>query len=289
MKPMLQAMRAAAQWRLLLMWLGCLLLPALLMALPVWLTLAAELDHTVHVAALARALDMVAIADLGSALRRNADALTTGGVGAVVLTLLLSPLLTGAAVTAARAAEPPGWRALVGGACELYPRMLRMLAWGLVPLTALAALGTALADASFEHAREAIVYSAAYPWEVAAAVVAALAMVFANLTLDLGRTVLAVDRRRTHAVPAWWHGLRLLWQRPGGVLLAWLVPTVAGLLLAALLGAARVQVPALGAAGTLGAVLLAQLVVLALGWMRAARLFALIALAQRLDGPPHLH
>jgi hypothetical protein len=203
--------------------------------------------------------------------------------------LLLSPLLTGAAVTAARAAEPPGWRTLCTGACELYPRMLRMLGWGLVPLTAMAALGTALGDAAFAHAREVVLYSEAYPWEIAAAVAAGLLMLFANLALDLGRTALALDRRRPQAIRAWWHGLRLLWQRPGGVLLAWLVPTVAGLLVAALFGAARVHVPPLGAAGTLGAVLLAQLAVLALGWMRIARLFALIALAQRLAGPPHLH
>jgi hypothetical protein len=37
-------------------------------------------------------------------------------------------------------------------------------------------------------------------------------------------------------------------------------------------------VPALGTAGTIGAAVLAQLVVLVLGWMRMARLFALTAL-----------
>jgi hypothetical protein len=48
-------------------------------------------------------------------------------------------------------------------------------------------------------------------------------------------------------------------------------------------------VPALGIGGTLGAVLLAQLIVLALAWMRMTRLFALVALAQRDAGPAHLH
>jgi hypothetical protein len=49
------------------------------------------------------------------------------------------------------------------------------------------------------------------------------------------------------------------------------------------------HVPAIGAAGTLGALLLAQLLVLVLGWMRMARLFGLILLAQEQAGPAHLH
>jgi hypothetical protein len=39
-------------------------------------------------------------------------------------------------------------------------------------------------------------------------------------------------------------------------------------------------VPALGTLGTIGAVVLAQLVVVVLGWMRAARLMALAALVR---------
>jgi hypothetical protein len=57
-----------------------------------------------------------------------------------------------------------------------------------------------------------------------------------------------------------------------------LAVTAAGLVIAALLAFARVHVPALGTVGTAGAVVLAQLVVLVLGWMRMARLFALTAL-----------
>jgi hypothetical protein len=39
-------------------------------------------------------------------------------------------------------------------------------------------------------------------------------------------------------------------------------------------------VPAIGAGGTAGAFLLAQLAVLVLGWMRSARLFAMMALVR---------
>jgi hypothetical protein len=56
--------------------------------------------------------------------------------------------------------------------------------------------------------------------------------------------------------------------------------TGVGLLLAGLLALARLQVPALGVGGTMGAVLLTQLAVLVLGWMRSARLFAMMALTR---------
>jgi hypothetical protein len=56
--------------------------------------------------------------------------------------------------------------------------------------------------------------------------------------------------------------------------------TAVGLVAAALLAFARLHVPALGALCTVGAVVLAQLAVVALGLMRGARLFALLALVR---------
>lgn len=73
MKRLVDAARAALQWRLLLLWLACLLLPAALAALPVWMLLARELDHSVHVPALARALDMIALTDLSTAVARERE------------------------------------------------------------------------------------------------------------------------------------------------------------------------------------------------------------------------
>lgn len=289
MRRLLPAAGAALQWRLLLLWLACLLLPAVLATLPVWLLLARELDHSVHAPALAQALDMVAITDLGTAANRERESLTAAGAGALIVTLLLSPFLTGAVVTAARAPQPPRLRELLAGAGEQYPRMSRMLAWAVVPLGAAALLGGQLADAARGHAAQAITYADTQPWQVAAAIGAVLLVLLANLTLDAGRAMLAIDRRRTGAVRAWLDGLALLWRRPGGALLAWAIPTAAGLALAALLGWGRMHVPAIGVAGTAGALLLAQAVVLAVAWMRMARLFALVALAREAAGPPHLH
>ncbi|WP_211517369.1 hypothetical protein, partial [Pseudoduganella buxea] len=81
------------------------------------------------------------------------------------------------------------------------------------------------------------------------------------------------------AVAGWWRGLQLLARRPGPVLLAYGLFTVTGLLLAALLALGRLQVPPLGPAGFTGALLLTQLIALVLGWMRVARLFALVRIA----------
>ncbi|MUI12147.1 hypothetical protein GJV26_06600 [Massilia dura] len=289
MRTTLHAARTALQWRLLLLWLACLLLPAALLAVPVGLVLSEQLDHSVHAPALARALDLVAIADLGTGIDRNGKPLTAAAAAAVLLTLLLSPLLTGAAVAAARAPERLRCRELLAGAAIQYPRMFRMLLWGAVPLGVAAALGSRLAEAADGRMERAIAWSDAQPWQVGAAVAAVLLVLLANLTLDTGRAALAIDLRRTSAVKAWWRGLALVRQRPGGVLLAWAGPTVAGLLLAALLAWGRLHVPAIGLAGTAGALLLAQLIVLVLAWMRMTRLFALVALARRQAGPAQLH
>jgi hypothetical protein len=243
----------------------------------------------VHAPALARALDLVAIADLGTDMDRNGKTLTAIGGAAVVLTLLLSPLLTGAVVVAARTPHRLPVRDLLAGAAAQYPRMLRMLVWAAVLLGATGLLARRLGDAANAHMDKAITYADAQPWQVAATVAAALLLLLANLTLDTGRAALAIDLRRTSAVKAWWRGLALLRRQPGGVLLAWAVPTAGGLLLAALLAWGRLHVPAIGIGGTLGAVLLAQLIVLVLAWMRMTRLFALVALARQQAGPAQLH
>ncbi len=47
----MRASRAALQWRLLLLWLGLLLIPTVVAVIPLWRTLSASLDQAVHAAA----------------------------------------------------------------------------------------------------------------------------------------------------------------------------------------------------------------------------------------------
>lgn len=275
----LHAARAALQWRLLLWWAVLLLLPTAVAALPVWELLSASLDHSVYAARLAGRLDMIAYADIMHAARdQYAPALGAGSLVALALTLLLSPLLAGMALAAARAPEPLASGTLLAAGAQCYPRLARMLAWSVVPLGVAVTVGSSahhLAGQVAETARlEADAERAAHLATLATVVL----LLLAHATIDVGRAMLAADRRRTSAIGAWWRGCGQLVRRPLALLGTWLGITAAGLFVAALLAFARVHVPALGTLGTIGAVVLAQLVVLVLGWMRMARLFALTAL-----------
>ncbi|WP_323143917.1 hypothetical protein [Massilia phyllosphaerae] len=277
----LRAAGAALQWRLLLWWVLLLVLPAIVAALPVWRMLSANLDYAVHAPQLAARLDMLAIADIGASLQeRWSTAVGTGGMVALALTLLLSPLLSGMTIAAARAPGRLGMGALLTGGAQEYPRMLRTLVWAVVPLGIAGLLAGAAFRAAGNTATNALLETDAAHASRSAALVALLVFVIVHATVDAGRALLGSERQRKSAVVAWFGGVRLLLRRPLALLGSYVVITAIGLTLAALLALARVQVPALGAGGTVGAILLAQLIVVVLGWMRSARLFALMALAR---------
>jgi hypothetical protein len=277
----LRATRGALQWRLLLWWAVLLLLPTIVATLPVWQLLSASLDHSVYAARLAERLDMIAFADIvGAAREHDAPALGMGGVVALALTLLLSPLLAGMAIAASRAPRRLGSGALLAAGAQEYPRLARMLVWSVVPLGVAGLLGAGAYRLAGRAAATALLESDANRAAHLAMLATAVLLVLAHATVDVGRAVLAADRRRTSAVAAWGHGCDLLVRRPLALLGAYLAVTAIGLVIAALLAFARTRVPALGTAGTIAAVALAQLAVLVLGWMRAARLFALLALVR---------
>ncbi|SFD49828.1 hypothetical protein [Massilia yuzhufengensis] len=277
---LLHALRPALQWRLMLLWLLALLLPALVAALPFWRMFAAAFDRTVNASAYARRLDLVAITDVMGLHTQHAAALAGGGIVALAMTLLLSPLLTGAAISAARAPSQLGFAALVAGGVHEYGRLLRMLLWAVVPFGVALFLGAIATDAADQHAAAAVLESSASHASWGAMAVAGLLLLLAHATLDAGRAVLALDRRRTSAVLAWRDGLGLLVRRPLATLGMYGGISVIGLGLAGALAVARLNLPALGAGSFLGGLLLAQLAVLALAWMRCARLFGMMEVAR---------
>lgn len=277
---LLRALRPALQWRLMLLWLLGLLLPLLAAALPVWVMLGDAFDRTVNAPALAQRLDLVAITDLMSLHTQHASALAGGGTVALALTLLLSPLLTGAAITAARAPAPLGFAALGAGGVHEYGRLLRMLLWAVVPLGVAVFLGAMAVGAADEHAAGSVLESSANTAALGATLLAGLLLMLAHATLDAGRAVLALDRRRKSAVLAWADGLGLLARRPLAAVGLYFAITLGGLALAAALAVARLNVPALGAGSFFAGLLLTQLAVLVLAWMRCARLFGLMELAR---------
>jgi hypothetical protein len=308
-------LRAALQWRLLLLWAGCLLAPAVLMALPLWRLLAGSFDHSVHAPALALDVDLTALADVMVNYSRSGAAFPLAAAEALVLTLLLSPLLSGMAISAMNtlgamgsvdakgpmnplstvgtmgtmgtmgttgSARPLGVRALLAGGLREYPRMARMLLVALVPLGLAAALGAWAMHAASSYGETATLQSSSDAARMAALLVLLLLLALAHSTLDAGRATLALDRRRRSAFLAWWQGCKLVLRRPRAALVTlavYLPITLAGLALAALLSVARIHLPPIKAAGVIAGFLLTQLIVMVLAWMRTARLFAMIELA----------
>lgn len=275
-----RAARIALQWRLLLLWTVLLLAASAAAALPVWQLLKTSLDHSVYAPRLATALDLSAIADLAEAARRYGTAIGDGGLVALALTLLLSPLLSGMTVAAARAPQQLGITGLLAGGVQEYPRLARMLLWAVVPLGIAAVLGGVALHAANKYGQSAILAADADHAGWLALAVLGLLLAAADASLDAGRAMLAVDRRRKSAVLAWWRGCGLLARRPLATLGTWLGISAVGLALAALAAVARLNVPALGIGGFIGAFALAQLAVVLLAWTRSARLCALMELAR---------
>lgn len=281
----LRSTGAALQWRLLLWWAILLLLPAIVAALPLWQLLSANLDHSVHAARLAEKLDMLAISDLLVVGReRHGAALGAGGLVALALTLLLSPLLTGMTIAAVQARQQAPQRLrfvpLLSAGAAHYGRLLRMLAWAVVPLGIAGAVAGMAFNAAGKTAETAILEADASHASHLAMFATVILLVIVHASIDAGRAILGNAPQRRSAFLAWWGGLKLLLRRPLSVLGSYVVVTAIGLAIAAALLLARMHVPALGAGGTVAAFLLTQLGVVVLGFMRGARLAALMELAR---------
>jgi hypothetical protein len=275
-----RAARAALQWRLMLLWVLGMLIPTAVLGITMWNMLAAQLDYSVRAADIARQMDMTVLSDLLGAHFRNTAAFNSAGVLALIATLLISPLLSGMAATAARAGAVPGFAVLASGGIAEYPRMLRMLVWSVVPLGIAAAIGGAAMDWAGDHAKTVILESDANLANWAAMAVTVLLLALAHATVDAGRAALVIERRRTSAVKAWWSGCKLLLKRPVFTFGVYLLISAAGLAIAAALTVGRINVAGANVAGFIGALLLVQLTVAVIGWMRSARLFAMVELAR---------
>jgi hypothetical protein len=158
--------------------------------------------------------------------------------------------------------------------------MFRMLLWSVVPLAIAGVLAGLAFKLAGKTAESAILESDAEQASRLALAAAVVVFALVHATIDAGRALLANERRRRSAIVAWWGGVRLMLRRPFSLLGVYVAVTGIGLVLAGLLALARLHVPALGTGGTAAAFLLTQLAVLVLGWMRSARLFAMMALVR---------
>jgi hypothetical protein len=273
------ALRGALQWRLWLLWIIATGTCALVGALPVWNWLRSIMDYSLDAGAVATGKGLPLLAE--ALMSRDAPlGLLVGGIQfATILMLLLAPLLTGAAVAAARSRETLGFGDLLRGGIGEYGPMLRMLIWSVIPLgIAIAAMMAIMAANASSH-EHAVLATELDLGRNIALIVGGLLWVLVHASLEAGRGWLAADGRLRSALKAWWRGLKLLMRRPFAVLSVYLITTLAGLLLAVLLIGVRQHLDASTGMGFLLAMLAGFGITAALAWSRIARLFGMQSLA----------
>jgi len=275
---LVQASRQALQWRLALLWLLAQALPLALLWLPLWLPLSTALDHSLSGRRLlaGEAQASLYIEVVQSLLRQPGVAAGSGGL---LILLLQLPWLAGVLMRAASSAERLDLRALIVGGLDQYGRMARLGVWSLGLLGLAAAAGGTLVHLANERGGQLTLESEAARMQHLALALAALLFALVQASLDAARAQLVHEPQRRSVVLAWFRAGAWLIRRPGVVCL-YLLLTAAGMLAAASLAWLRVQSPANGPMGLVAAFALGQALALSLGWMRAARLFALVASAR---------
>jgi hypothetical protein len=272
---------AALQWRLLLLWILLLLLPTAVATLPFWRALSSMLDHSIHAQAWATRFSATMVGDAMSAL--SASHWINGvALPGLLLTVLLSPFLNGMVVGSGRAGRPLGFSHLLQCGIVEYGRMFRLMLWSLLPYAVMVGLiGMAMHMAS-NASDKAVLESQADRASHLALFVAGVLFVLAQSIVESSRAAFIADPGLRSATRALGRGLMQLLRRPLSTLLCYVLISVVGYVVALVLGVGRVHTPAVGIAGLVVAILLAQLVVLAIGWVRVARLFALAEVARSL-------
>lgn len=273
-------MRTAVQWRLLLLWLLIMLIPATLVALPLRAMLGGLLDSSVHSADWAQGFNDIMFSDVIASFADHPQWLLTGMAIAQAVSLLLSPFLAGMVIGSGRAGRALGFGALLQSGLVEYGRMFRLLLWSLLPygvVIAVHLIGSNMAD---KHAEQAVLESQADQYAAIVHWILIIALVLAQAIVESARAAFIADPSLRSATRALGRGVKQLLRQPLKTLLFYLLVTLVGLVLAAMFGLWRIHVTAAGVGGFVFALLLSQLIVLALGWMRAARLFALAEVAR---------
>jgi hypothetical protein len=273
---------AAMQWRLLLLWVLLLLLPTAVVTLPFWRALSSVLDHSIHAQVWATRFDATMLGDAMSAL--NASHWVSGvALPGMLLTLLLLPFLNGMVVGSGRAGRALGFSHLLQCGIVEYGRMFRLMLWSILPYAVMGGLiGVALHMAE-GVGDKAVLESQADRALHLALFVAGVLFVLAQSIVESSRAAFIADAGLRSATRALGRGFMQLLRRPLSTLISYLLISVIGYAIALALGIGRVHTPAVGIIGLVLALLLAQLVVLVIGWVRVARLFALAEVARSLS------
>lgn len=272
-------LRAALQWRLLLLWMLGLLLPTAIVALPVWRSLAAQFDHSPRAAEIASRFDVMAMTEAVGNMGDSGAWFGGVGIGAGLIALLLAPWLSGLVVASIRAGHRLNFAGLISGGVREYGRMLRTMIWALLPLGIAIGIGAGAMGFAVKQAENAILAADAERAGNLSLLIAAALFVIAHASVEAGRGVLAADPSRRSAIRAWGRGSMLLLRRPLATLLVYLATALLGYGIAFGLGVLRINTSAADWPGLIAGVLLTQSIVVALAWGHTARLYALADLA----------
>jgi hypothetical protein len=266
---------AALQWRLLLLWMLATLLAAAIATLPLLQALGSLLDRSTHVHAWAHQFDGLMFNDVVKSLSREHTTLHGAGLASLLVMVLLLPWLNGMVVASGRAGRTLGFGGLLQGGLGEYGRMLRLTLWTLVPYALAALLIQMGFDRSDDRADVVLLESQADTAQHLALWGAAIVVVLAQAWVESARAAFIADVGLRSATVAMVRGLLQLLRRPLSTLLVYLLLTALGFAIALGFGLLRAHSLAVGTQGLLLGFVLSQLVVVALGWMRIARLFAL--------------
>jgi hypothetical protein len=275
-----QSGKFALQWRLLVLWIIVLLVPTVIMAFPLWQIISSQLNNSVHAGALAHQLNMNAVNDIMWVMSVNKLLLQEAGIAAFIFTLLLSPFLSGAIVTAARATSPLAMGKLVHGGIAEYWRMVRMMIFAIIPFAIAGAIIAGVMHLADGYADKAIQQSDADLAGHISLVIMIILLVIADASVEAGRAQFVHSTTRRSAFKAWWKGLTLVFKRPLSTLGFYVVITVIGLVLAAVFGLLRLNIGHVGTPGFIVGLIFTQLIVASTAWMKGARLFALAAMSK---------
>jgi hypothetical protein len=273
------AQRGLNQWRLGLLWIFATLIPTLILAVPAGSMLAEALDHSIFAGEWAQRWNLTVVFELMENYPQFAPALLGAAVVSGLVTLLMWPLQSAMIVSIAQAQQPLGFVALLQGGVRAYGRMLRMLLWSMIPYGIAGAIGYAALKLVKKLGRNAILASTTEHQHAAAMILLILLLVLAHVTVEAGRAQLAVDPARRSAVKAWWRGVKLVRARPLATFGSYLLLTAAGLVIMALLGVLRINLPGASLIGIVVALGITQLIVMGVVWMRSSRLFALMQIS----------
>ncbi len=281
-RALLSAMFEAVQWRFLLLWLLLMWLPTAVVSLPLWYVLGGMLDHSVHAMAWAQQFNPLMFGDVMRGISEHAAWFGGAAALALLLTLILLPFLDGMIIGSARVRRTLSFSMLLQSGLVEYGRMLRVMLWSLLPYLVAAALAAAALHLAREQASLAVLQSRATDGLRVAYGMTVVLFVLAQATVESSRAAFIADGGLRSATCALGRGIRQLLKRPLRTLLFYLMVTGLGLAVAGGLGWARTQVTAAGGEFWL-ALVLGQLIVLVVGWMRAARLLALARVARLLS------